>query len=160
MVKTFTIKGTNMKIAIGCDHAGIALKQTVIDKVKENGHTPVDMGTHDTSSVDFPDYATLVCKEITEKRADLGILLCGSGIGMSIAANKFKGIRAGLCHNTYSAAQGVEHNNMNVLCMGARIIGPSVAQNVVDAFLKASFSKEERHARRVAKIFKIETENL
>lgn len=145
-----------MKIAIASDHAGFPLKNTVIEAVQAAGHEPLDLGAHSTASVDYPDFAERVGQAILEKRAERGVLVCGSGVGACIAANKIKGIYAGVCHDTYSAHQGVEHDDMNVLCLGARIIGPSLAQEIVGAFLSARFSAEERHIRRVLKVRKLE----
>ena len=145
-----------MRIAIGCDHAGFPLKETVAAVVKMAGHEPLDLGTYNTDRVDYPDYAKKVAKAILEGRAERGILVCGSGVGVCIAANKIKGIYAGVCHDTYSAHQSVEHDDMNVLCLGARIIGPETASEIVRAFLGATFSGEERHKRRVAAIHEIE----
>lgn len=145
-----------MRIAIGCDHAGFPLKETVAAVVKMAGHEPLDLGTYDTNRVDYPDYAQKVAKAILEGRAERGILLCGSGVGVCIAANKIKGIYAGVCHDTYSAHQSVEHDDMNVLCLGARIVGPEIATEIVRAFLGATFSGEERHQRRVGMIREIE----
>ncbi|HLC35300.1 MAG TPA: ribose 5-phosphate isomerase B [Anaerolineales bacterium] len=145
-----------MRIAIGCDHAGFPLKETVAAVVKMAGHEPLDLGTYNTDRVDYPDYAKKVAKAILEGRAERGILVCGSGVGVCIAANKIKGIYAGVCHDTYSAHQSVEHDDMNVLCLGARIIGPETASEIARAFLGATFSGEERHKRRVAAIHEIE----
>ncbi|MCX6027455.1 MAG: ribose 5-phosphate isomerase B [Chloroflexi bacterium] len=145
-----------MRIAIGCDHAGFPLKETVAAVVTMAGHEPLDLGTYDTDRVDYPDYAKKVAKAILEGRAERGILLCGSGVGVCIAANKIKGIYAGVCHDTYSAHQSVEHDDMNVLCLGARIIGPEIATEIVRAFLGATFSEEESHKRRVGIIREIE----
>jgi ribose 5-phosphate isomerase B len=119
----------------------------------------IDLGTDSTTSVDYPDYAEKIGEVITSGQAERGILICGSGVGACIAANKIKGIYAAICHDTYSAHQGVEHDNMNVLCLGARIIGPELAKELVTAFLSARFSNEERHVRRVNKIYKIEQNN-
>ena len=150
-----------MRIAVACDHAGFPLKQMVIDTILEEGHAPIDLGTSDTHPVDYPDYAEKLGVAILQKEADRGVLICGSGVGACIAANKIKGIYAGLCHDTYSAHQGVEHDNMNVLCLGERIIGLELARECVKSFLDANFlSGEERHARRVRKIRKIEQENF
>jgi len=149
-----------MKIAIGCDHAGFLLKDTVIEQVKKSGHTPVDLGTSSTAPVDYPDFAQAVAQTVLSGKADRGIIICGSGVGACIAANKFKGIRAGLCHDTYSAAQGVEHDNMNVLCIGSRVIGQSLASSIISVFLNAVFSNESRHAQRLAKITKIEAATM
>ncbi len=149
-----------MKIAIACDHGGFPLKETVIDTVRAAGHEPLDLGTDSAESVDYPDYAEKLGRAIQNSDAERGILLCGSGVGANIAANKMKGIYAGICHDTYSAHQGVEHDDMNVLCLGSRIIGPEPAKEIVVAFLGARFvgndPAEERHARRVAKVRKLE----
>src|SRR3989339_506189 len=119
-----------MNIAVGCDHAGFPLKLTVVQEIKLRGHVPLDLGTSDESPVDYPDYASLVCKAVLSGKAHRGIVLCGSGIGACITSNKFKGIRAGTCHDTYSASQSVEHDDLNVLCIGARVIGPLLAQSI------------------------------
>ena len=149
-----------MKIAVGCDHAGFPLKQTVLDAVRAAGHDVMDVGTHSTDSVDFPDFTKKVGEAIQRGEAERGILVCGSGIGACIAANKMKGVWASICHDTYSAAQGVEHDRMNVLCLGGRVIGPELATVVVKSFLAARYLGEdpggERLARRVAKIESIE----
>ena len=146
-----------MKISIGADHAGYEMKQQLIDVVEKLGHTTGDVGTFEPGKPDdYPDYAQLVAEEVRSGKADRGILVCGSGVGVSVAANKFKGIRAGLCHDHYSAHQGVEHDDMNVLVLGARIIGPMMARDVAEAFVKASFSGEERHVRRLNKVKGIE----
>ena len=149
-----------MKIAVGFDHAGFPLKQTVLDAVREAGHVPIDMGTHSTESVDFPDFTEKVGRAIQNGEAERGILCCGSGVGAAIAANKMKGVYASICHDTYSAAQGVLHDDMNVLCLGGRVIGPELAKVIIPAFLNAEYqgNKEggERLARRVGKIHKLE----
>jgi ribose 5-phosphate isomerase B len=145
-----------MKIAIACDHAGLPLKETAMKVVKAAGYEPLDLGTFSPESVDYPDYAEKIGRAIQSGEADRGVLICGSGVGASIAANKLKGVYAGLCHDTYSARQGVEHDDMNVLCLGARIIGPELAKELIAAFLSAQFSAEERHKRRVDKIRKLE----
>jgi ribose 5-phosphate isomerase B len=145
-----------MKIALACDHGGYALKNIIKDCVKADGHSVIDLGTDSTASADYPDYAEKIGVAITRGEAERGILICGSGVGASIAANKIKGIYAAVCHDTYSAHQGVEHDNMNVLCLGARIIGPELAKELVGAFLNAKFSNVERHVRRVNKVYKIE----
>jgi len=147
-----------MKIAVAADHAGFPLKDHVIALVEKFGHEPCDLGTHSTQAVDYPDYARAVAAEIREGRAERGILVCGSGIGACIAANKFEGIRAGTCHDTFSAHQGVEDDAANVLCLGARIIGPELASEIVKAFLGAQFSDAERHHRRLGKVLAIEAE--
>lgn len=145
-----------MKIAIACDHGGFSLKEVVISAVHEQGDTPIDLGTFSLESVDYPDYALKLSQEILSGRAERGVLICGSGVGACIAANKFEGIYAGLCHDTYSAHQGVEHDNMNVLCLGARIIGSELAREVVKAFLSAYFLNEPRFTRRFQKVQAIE----
>ena len=146
-----------MRISIGADHAGYEMKAELIPLIEKLGHTVRDVGTFDPGKPDdYPDYAALVAEDIRSGQADRGILVCGSGVGVSVAANKFKGIRAGLCHDHYSAHQGVEHDDMNVLVLGARIIGPMMAQDAVDAYLKAKFSNEERHVRRLNKVKSIE----
>ena len=141
-----------MVIAVGCDHGGFPLKQTVIETLQKLGHTALDLGTNSTDAVDYPDFSAAVAKAVLQKKADRGIVVCGSGVGATVAANKFKGIRAGLCHDTFSARQGVEDDDMNVLTLGARIIGPLLAIEVIQAFLKAQFSHAERHERRLNKV--------
>jgi RpiB/LacA/LacB family sugar-phosphate isomerase len=146
-----------MIIAIGADHAGFALKQEVGDYLRRLGQSVIDLGTDNaTSPVDYPDYAEAVALAVLEKRCDRGIVICGSGVGASVAANKLPGIRAGLCHDTYSAHQGVEHDEMNVLVLGARIIGTELARELVHAFIGAEFSGDERHQRRLAKVRALE----
>ena len=148
-----------MRVAVACDHAGFPLKAMVIDTVREAGHEVIDLGTNNTDSVDYPDYAEKVGRAIQEGIADRCVLLCGSGVGASIAANKMKGVYAAVCHDTYSAHQGVEHDAMNVLCLGARIIGPELTKELVRAFLNAKFSNEERHIRRVTKVRMLERQD-
>lgn len=145
-----------MRIAVACDHAGFPLKDEVIRVISESGHQVLDLGTDSIAPVDYPDIAVKLGKVILDGTAERGVLLCGSGVGASIAANKIDGIYAGLCHDVYSAGQGVEHDNMNVLCLGARIIGPAVVPLLIRAFLGAEFSQEERHRRRVAKVRDLE----
>lgn len=145
-----------MSIVVGADHAGFDLKQAVLECLRTSGEQVLDVGTHDREPVDYPDYARAVAETILRGEAERGILVCGSGVGASVAANKLPGIRAGVCHDTYSARQGVEHDDMNVLCLGARVIGPELAVELVRAFLGASFSGEERHRRRLAKIQDLE----
>lgn len=145
-----------MLIAVACDHAGFPLKDEVMRIITENGHQPVDLGTDSGAPVDYPDFAAKLGQAIIEGKAERGILLCGSGVGACIAANKISGIYAGVGHDVYSAAQGVEHDNMNVLCLGARIIGPALLPELVGAFLNAQFSSEERHRRRFGKIRNLE----
>lgn len=141
-----------MVIAVGCDHGGFPLKQEVLNTITKAGHTAIDLGTNSTEAVDYPDFSAAVAKKIMEGKADRGIVICGSGVGATVAANKFKGIRAGLCHDTFSARQGVEDDDMNVLTLGARIIGPLLAIEIIQAFLKAQFSNAERHLRRLNKV--------
>lgn len=149
-----------MKVAVGCDHAGFPLKEFVIESVKGLGYEVLDVGTYSTDSVDFPDFTKKVGEKIQSGEAERGILICGSGIGACIAANKMKGIYASICHDTYSAAQGVMHDAMNVLCMGGRVIGPELVKVLVPAFLNAEYLGDkaggERLARRVEKIKKME----
>jgi ribose 5-phosphate isomerase B len=149
-----------MRIALGCDHGGFPLKQRIVTVIQSAGHEIVDCGTDSACSVDYPDYARKVGQTILDKKADRGVLLCGSGVGISVAANKIPGIRAGVCHDTYSAHQGVEHDDMNVLCLGARIVGDELAVELVLAFLKAQFTNEERHLRRLRKVLEIEFDAL
>ena len=140
-----------MIVAIAADHAGFDMKQWLLAALGEDGHTLIDLGTSSRDPVDYPDYARALGETIVSGRAERGILVCGSGVGACVAANKIRGIRAGTCHDTYSGHQGVEHDDMNVLCLGARVIGTAPALEIVRAFLGARFSGEERHARRVAK---------
>lgn len=140
-----------MRIAIGADHAGFALKQKIGDTLRDLGHEVTDTGTTSTDPVDYPDYAEAVGQLILAGKADRGVLICGSGVGASVAANKLPGIRAAVCHDTYSARQGVEHDDMNILVLGARIIGEELARELVRAFLTAGFTAEERHRRRLEK---------
>ena len=149
-----------MKIAIGFDHAGFPLRETVLKAVETAGHEPIDMGTNSPEPVDFPDITEKVGRAVQSGEAERGILVCGSGIGACIAANKMKGVYASICHDTYSAAQGVLHDDMNVLCLGGRVIGPELAKALIPAFLNANYlgndSGGERLARRVNKIHKME----
>lgn len=145
-----------MRIAIACDHAGFDIKDDIVLEVQRLGHDVIDLGTYDQEPVDYPDYARKACDAILQGQAERGIVLCGSGVGAAIAANKVKGIYACVCHDTYSAHQGVEHDNMNVLTLGARIIGVELAKEIVRNFLQARFSDEERHHRRFEKIRAIE----
>ena len=144
-----------MRIAIGSDHAGLHLKEDLKSQIKDD-HEIIDVGAHTTDPTDYPDFAEAVALEIVKNRADRGIVICGSGVGASIAANKIPGIRAGICHDTYSAHQCVEHDNVNVLVMGARIIGVEVAREIVATFLSAQYTAEERHERRLGKVLDIE----
>jgi len=146
-----------MKLSVGADHAGYEMKRMLVDFIQKLGHSVHDVGTFTPDKPDdYPDYATLVADDIRSGAAERGVLVCGSGVGVSVAANKFKGIRAGLCHDHYSAHQGVEHDDMNVLVMGSRIIGQMLAQDVTEAFLSARFSGEDRHVRRLNKVKGIE----
>lgn len=145
-----------MRIAIASDHAGFALKKEMIPVIVALGHQVVDVGTHSTEAVDYPDYAVAGCSAVLDGRAERGILFCGSGVGMSVAANKIPGIRAGNVEDHYSAHQGVEHDDMNVLVLGGRTIGMAVAEELVRAFLGAHFTGEDRHARRLNKLREIE----
>ena len=146
-----------MKIAIGADHAGFDLKEAVKAMLLELKHQVLDLGTNSRDPVDYPDFAEAVGLAVRDGKAERGIVLCGSGVGASVAANKIPGIRAGLCHDHYSAHQGVEHDDMNVLVLGGRIVGQSVALELVRAFLDARFSAEERHQRRLDKVNAIES---
>ena len=145
-----------IRYAIAGDHAGFSMKNEVAKFLADLGVQAVDCGTYSPESCDFPDFAEAVAKKIIDGQIDRGILVCGSGVGVSVAANKFPGIRASLCHDTYSARQGVEHDDMNVLCIGARVIGPELAFEIIRAFLGASYSPQPRHARRLDKIESIE----
>ena len=145
-----------MRIAIGADHAGFALKRKLGDYLRELGHAVIDLGTMNQDPVDYPDYAEAVAKAVLQGQAERGVLICGSGVGASVAANKLPGIRAAVCHDTYSARQGVEHDDMNILVFGARIIGEELARELVRVFLAARFTAEERHLRRVEKIKALE----
>lgn len=149
-----------MKVVIGSDHAGFRLKNAMGDVVRSLGHAVLDVGAFNENPSDYPDYAEAVGRAVVEGRAERGVLICGSGVGASIAANKMVGIRAGICHDTYSGHQGVEHDNMNVLVMGSRVIGEKLAEDVVRAFLAANFTNEERHARRLAKVDALEEKML
>ncbi|HXH23896.1 MAG TPA: ribose 5-phosphate isomerase B [Vicinamibacterales bacterium] len=145
-----------MRVALSADHAGYELKQELAARLAQLGHDVTDLGTHSTAPVDYPDMAKAVAVALRDGQADRGVIVCGSGAGVSIAANKFPGIRAAVCHDTYSAHQAVEHDDMNVLCLGARVIGPALALEIVNAFLGAGFSGEPRHQRRLEKILAIE----
>ena len=147
-----------MKVALAADHAGFPLKQEMLGLVESLGHQPIDLGTDSTEPVDYPDFAAKLGRSLQAGEAQRGILVCGSGVGAAIAANKLRGIRAGLCHDTYSAHQGVEHDDMNVLTLGARVIGPALAAELVTAFLAATFSGEGRHERRLRKVAALENE--
>lgn len=146
-----------MEVALAADHAGFALKEILAADLSDRGVEVLDLGTHTPEPVDYPDVARAVAETIRTGEADRAILVCGSGVGACIAANKARGVRAGLCHDTYSARQGVEHDDMNVLCLGSRVIGVELARELVAAFLSSRFSGEERHMRRLAKIAEIES---
>ena len=147
-----------MKIAIGADHGGFLLKVELVTYLTKSGQSLLDLGTFSSDAVDYPDTARAVARAMRERKADRGILICGSGVGVSVAANKFPGIRAAVCHDTFSARQGVEDDDMNVLCLGARVIGSELAKELVHTFLAATFSNAERHVRRLAKVDEIEKE--
>src|SRR5436190_21589482 len=146
-----------MRVALGVDHGGFDLKETAHRCLQELGHEVLDLGTNSAWPVDYPDYAEAVGLALREGRTERGILICGSGVGASVAANKIPGVRAGLCHETYSAHQGVEHDNMNVLVIGGRVIGVEMVRELVRAYMNAHFSGEERHLRRLAKVSLLET---
>jgi ribose 5-phosphate isomerase B len=142
-----------MRIAIGADHAGYEMKAQITGVLEELGHEVSDVGAHSFDSADdYPDFTKALAEHVTSQQSARGIMVCGSGVGASVAANKVRGIRASVCHDTYSAHQGVEHDDMNVLCLGARIIGQEVAAEIVSAFVSAEFTGEERHLRRLNKV--------
>ena len=149
-----------MIVALGSDHGGFSLRKPVIDAISTGGHQLLDLGTFDNTPVDYPDFARAVAGAVVSGQAMRGILICGSGVGACVAANKIAGIRAGLCHDTYSAHQGVEHDDMNILCLGARVIGPALAVELVKTFLGARFSEIERYRRRLDKISSMEKNSL
>jgi len=148
-----------MRIVLGADHRGYVLKDAIAEHLKTAGHDVIDVGTNGDAPVDYPDVALDVARPICSGDADRGIVLCGSGVGAAIASNKIPGIRAGLCHDTYSAHQGVEHDDMNVICMGSRVIGDELAREVVDAFIGANFMDKERYRRRLEKIRALEQDH-
>lgn len=145
-----------MQVVVGSDHAGFELKKVLSDHLQHNGHLVLDVGTYNTDPVDYPDYAEAVAQSVLRGEAERGILICGSGVGAAVAANKVPGIRAGLCHDGYSAHQGVEHDDTNVLVLGARVIGTELAKDISLIFLHARFTAEERHQRRLKKVLDIE----
>lgn len=149
-----------MKIAIGCDHAGFPLKDTVAAVIRRLGHEVIDCGTFSCDRADYPNYADKVAKLVASQEAQRGVLLCGSGVGVCVAANKTKGVRACVCHDEYSARQAVEHDALNVLCLGARIIGPAIAEELTERFLNASFLTGSRHEGRLNKVKAIEDANF
>ena len=145
-----------MKIVVGSDHAGFELKETLKKYIQSLGYEVMDVGTGSREAVDYPDFARAVGEAVATEKAERGVLICGSGVGASIAANKVPGVRAAICHDAYSAAQGVEHDDMNVITLGARVIGEELARTLVEAFLAAEFSGEPRHVRRLNKVLAIE----
>jgi RpiB/LacA/LacB family sugar-phosphate isomerase len=145
-----------MRLVLGSDHAGYELKQALVEFLRASGHEVLDVGTCSTAAVDYPDFAELVAAAVLDGRAERGVLICGSGVGVSVAANKIPGIRAAVCHDSYSAHQGVEHDDMNVLVLGSRVIGTELAKDLVRNYLAAKFTHEERHLRRLAKVKAIE----
>lgn len=147
-----------MRIAIGCDHAGYPMKAAVIEVIRDLGHEVEDLGTHSPEPVDFPDIARAVCSRVASGAASRGMLVCGTGVGAAIAANKRRGIRAAVCHDVHSAHQSVEHDDVNVMCIGAQIVGAWLARDLVRAFLEARFDATEDHRRRVAKLAELERE--
>jgi len=146
-----------MRIAVGSDHAGYLLKEHLSSWLAESGHAVYDLGAHSADSVDYPDYAAAVAQAVLDGRADRGIVLCGSGAGAAIAANKLNDIRAGVAHDVYTAHQMVEHDDVNVLCLGARVIGEALAEDLIQTFIEASFTREDRHVRRLDKIRALES---
>jgi len=147
-----------MRIAVGCDHGGFALKEPLIKLLDELGHQVLDLGAHQYDAADdYPDFARYVSQAIQHGQAERGLLLCGSGVGAGVAANKHAGVRAGICHDSYSARQAVEHDDVNVLCLGARVVGEALAEDLVRAFFSARFSGAQRHRRRLEKVKAIET---
>ena len=145
-----------MKIVVGSDHAGFQLKVAMGEMLRSLGHDVLDVGANDEKPSDYPDFAEKVGRAVLDGKVERGLLICGSGVGASVAANKLPGIRAGMCHDTYSAHQGVEHDNINVLVLGERVIGVALAKDLVAAFLGAKFTNEERHVRRLGKVAKME----
>ena len=146
-----------MRIALGSDHAGYSMKEHLASWLAESGHAVYDLGTHSAEPVDYPDYAAAVGQAVLDGRADRGIVICGSGAGASVAASKLNGIRAAVAHDVYTAHQMVEHDDVNVICLGSRVIGIALAQDLVTTFLEAKFSREERHIRRLEKIRSLES---
>ena len=149
-----------MKLVVGSDHAGFQLKNEMASLLKSLGHDVLDVGAYDERPSDYPDFAEAVGRAVLDGRAERGVLICGSGVGASVAANKLVGIRAGMCHDTYSAHQGVEHDSINVLVLGSRVVGVKLAEDLVKAFLGAQFTREERHMRRLAKVKALEDKML
>lgn len=149
-----------MKIIIASDHAGFLYKSLLIKYLEEKNHEVLDLGAFNEEPSDYPDHAADVARALFHQKAEKAIIICGSGVGVSVAANKFRGIRAGVCHDTYSAHQGVEHDDMNVLCLGQRIIGIELTYEIVEAFIRAGFVSKERYVRRLDKIMAIENKNM
>jgi len=145
-----------MIVAAGADHAGFELKQQMVQWIREQGHEVLDLGTHDRQECDYPDCAVAVAESLLQNCAERGVLICGSGVGVSVAANKIPGIRAAICHDVYSARQGVEHDNMNVIVLGSMVVGQALARECIRAFLDGVFSEQERYARRLAKVEALE----
>ena len=146
-----------MRISVAADHNGYELKNEITEILKRDGHDVIDMGPHDLDPLDdYPDYAKPLAESVSSGETERGIMICGSGVGASVAANKVKGVRAAVCHDIYSAHQGVEHDDMNVLCLGSRIVGAEVVQELVSAFISAEYTNEERHARRLNKVIEME----
>lgn len=149
-----------MQVAISADHAGFETKQQLVTALTERGYTITDLGTNSTEPVDYPDFAEAVAQAIRSSQVERGIIVCGSGAGVSIVANKFPGVRAAVCHDLYTAHQAVEHDDLNVLCLGARVINPKLALEITENFLKARFTGEDRHRRRLDKLLAVETKFL
>ncbi len=148
-----------MRISVAADHNGYELKNEITEILKRDGHDVIDMGPHDLDPLDdYPDYAKPLAESVSSGETERGIMVCGSGVGASVAANKVKGVRAAVCHDIYSAHQGVEHDNMNVLCLGSRIVGTEVVRELVSAFISAEYTNEERHARRLTKVIEMEND--
>ena len=146
-----------MRIAVGADHAGFEMKRDLAAAMAQQGHEILDVGTHSSAAVDYPDIAEAVATALRNGQVDRGVIVCGSGAGVAVAANKFPGVRAAVCHDAYTARQAVEHDDLNVMCLGARVIGPALARTLVESFVAATFSAEDRHLRRLAKIDAIES---
>ena len=146
-----------MRVAVGADHAGFEMKRDLAGVLAQQGHEILDLGTHSSAPVDYPDIAEAVATAIRNGQVDRGIIICGSGAGVAVAASKFPGVRAAICHDAYTARQAVEHDDINVMCLGARVVGPALARVLIETFLSASFSAEERHLRRLAKVDAIES---
>lgn len=146
-----------MRVAVGADHAGFEMKRDLAGTLAQQGHEILDLGTHSSATVDYPDIAEAVATAVRNGQVDRGVLVCGSGAGVAVAASKFPGVRAAVCHDCYTARQAVEHDDVNVLCIGARVVGPALVRTLAETFLAATFDAEERHLRRLAKIDAIES---